>query len=218
MAASAGYLCLVRWRRMSKKPRKGLTRKTSYREYRKVFWISAEGKTERDYFSMNAFRGRDYSIRFPENIHPNRRNPAAVLKRFEKAMKKEVLRKGDEAWIVVDVDNYDKAELSSLYIWERKDARNHVAISNPKFELFLLMHFGNANGCTTPELVDVKMKKTMPEYDKRLSQSHFALSDIRRACEVARKRRASEDEGVPSPGATDVYKLVERLVESKPDA
>ncbi|WP_322155028.1 RloB domain-containing protein [Paratractidigestivibacter sp.] len=92
---------------MTKKQRKELRRRPATREYRRVCWISAEGKTERDYFSMEAFRRSPYAIRFPKDIHPNRRNPAAVLKRFQKTLREEDFRKDDAAWLVVDVDSYD---------------------------------------------------------------------------------------------------------------
>lgn len=61
-------------------------RRTSVREYRDVCWVSAEGTTERDYLGMAAFKGAPVSVRFPKNTHSNRHNPAAVLKRFEKAL------------------------------------------------------------------------------------------------------------------------------------
>lgn len=96
---------------MAKKQRKELVRRQPNREYRKVCWISTEGATERDYFSMDVFKESSYAIRFPKDIHPSRRNPEAVLKRFEKMLRGEDFRKGDIAWLVVDVDSYDEAEL-----------------------------------------------------------------------------------------------------------
>lgn len=81
-----------------------LKRKTGGREYRGVCWVSAEGQTEKNYLRMDAFKGAPMAVKFPKDVHPDRRNPAAVLKRFQKAMRTEDFRKGDEAWIVVDVD------------------------------------------------------------------------------------------------------------------
>lgn len=144
-------------------------RRTSVREYRDVCWVSAEGTTERDYLGMAAFKGAPVSVRFPKNTHPNRHNPAAVLKRFEKALRENDFRVGDEAWLVVDVDEWSEAELVELLAWEASDARHHLAVSNPKFELFLVMHFEKGSGCTTPEKVDAVLKKHWPRYAKRVS-------------------------------------------------
>ena len=57
-------------------------------------------------------------MRFPKNTHPNRHNPAAVLKRFEKALRENDFRAADEAWLVVDVDDWGEAELAELLAWQ----------------------------------------------------------------------------------------------------
>ena len=61
-------------------------------------------------------------------------------------MRTEEFREGDEAWIIVDVDTWDETEFSQLLDWTKEDPRHHLAISNPKFELFLIMHFERAVG------------------------------------------------------------------------
>lgn len=189
-----------------------LTRRTGTRKYRPVCWVSAEGRTERDYLTMDAFRDSCKAIRFPKDIHPDRRNPAAVLKRFQKALRTEDFRAGDEAWVVVDVDEWDRREFEELLAWARKDDRRHVAISNPKFELFLVMHFEKANGCTTAPLVDAALKRHMPDYDKRLKRGQFSVEQVRAATANARTKRAGCASDVPDPGMTDVFLLVESLI------
>ena len=87
---------------------------------------------------MDAIRRNSrFSVKHPQDIHPDRRNPRAVLKRFQKALRNEDIRAIDEAWIVVDVDEWDSDELRSLFTWASQDNRCHVAISNPKFELYV---------------------------------------------------------------------------------
>ena len=46
-------------------------------------------------------------------------------------------RARDEAWLMVDVDEWGAAEFAELLAWEAADSRHHLAVSNPKFELFL---------------------------------------------------------------------------------
>lgn len=59
--------------------------------------------------------GREYrEVKFPKDIHPDRRNPTAVLKRFRKAMRTKDFRKGDEVWIVVEVDAWEQSEFAEL--------------------------------------------------------------------------------------------------------
>lgn len=154
-----------------------LKRKTGGREYRDVCWVSAEGQTEKDYLRMDAFKGTPMVVKFPKDVHPDRRNPAAVFKRFQKAMRTEDFRKGDEAWIVVDVDTWRDDEFAELLSWAASDPRHHLAVSNPKFELFLLMHFERGNGCTTPQKVDAALKRYWPRYGKRVSATRFSLDE-----------------------------------------
>lgn len=202
---------------MAKRKNDSLRRKAGTREYRNVCWVSAEGQTEKDYLSMSVFKGADVSVRFPKDIHPDRRNPRQVLKRFQKAMRTEDFRKGDEAWIVVDVDTWDNSEFAELLAWAESDPRHRLAISNPKFELFLVMHYERGKGCTTPQKVDSSLRKSWPRYAKRIPVTQFTLDQVRTAIENARAKRAGCREAIPALGMTDAHLLVGRLIEGKKD-
>lgn len=196
---------------MGKRKNDTLVRRTGRRAYRPVCWVSTEGTTERDYFRMAVFKDARASVKYPKNVHPSRRNPAAVLKRLQKEIGSESLRKGDEAWIVVDVDDYGD-ELGDLVAWCNSHPGYHLSVSNPKFELFLVMHFEKANGCTTASKVDDALKRYMPGYDKRLTPTQFSLAEVKCAVENARAKRAACTSGIPGPGMTDAFKLVESLL------
>lgn len=199
---------------MGKRKNDTLSRRKPFREYRRICWVSTEGLTEKDYFQMNVFkRGDGPSVRFPRNVHPDRRNPIQVMKRFEKAMKTEDFRSGDEAWLVVDVDTWNREELHELLRWQEADLRHHLAVSNSKFELFLLMHFERAGGCTTSQKIDAAIKRHMPRYDKRLGPTAFDADSVGIAIESARIKRAACESALPMPGITDAYLLAERLLE-----
>lgn len=196
---------------MGKRKNNTLVRRTGQRAYRPVCWVSAEGATERDYFRMVVFKDARASVKYPKNVHPSRRNPAAVLKRLQKEIGPGGLRYGDEAWVVVDVDDYE-SELADLLEWCDSHSGFHLAVSNPKFELFLVMHFEKANGCTTAAKTDAALKRYMPGYNKRLTPTQFSLENIRGAVANARGKRAACTEKLPEPGMTDVFKLVESLL------
>ena len=190
-------------------------RKTGVRGYWSVCWVSAEGITERDYLNMTVFKGSPFSVRFPKNTHPSRHNPSAVLKRFRKTLKENDFRTGDEAWLVVDVDEWGKSEFDELLAWEKEDSRHHLAISNPKFELFLVMHFEKGNGCTTPEKVDSALRKHWPRYSKRVSPTQFSVKQVSGAIESASAKRASCKAAIPMPGMTDMHLLVGGLISGR---
>ena len=213
MAALAASQCLGRQGTVARHTGGGLApRKTGVRDYRDVCWVSAEGTTERDYLGMSVFRDARMSIRFPKNTHPSRHNPAAVLRRFEKSLRENDFRTSDEAWLVVDVDDWREAEFSELLAWEAADTRHHLAVSNPKFELFLVMHYEKGNCCTTPEKVDAALKKHWPRYSKRVSQTQFSVEQVRGAIENAKAKRRSCASVFPACGMTDAHLLVDRLL------
>ena len=56
-------------------------------------------------------------------------------------LKSKKLRKGDEAWIVVDKDNWSDHDLAQLFKWALQSDSYGFALSNPKFEFWLLLHF-----------------------------------------------------------------------------
>ena len=200
---------------MARKRKDSLSRKTGTRRYRPVCWVSAEGVTEKDYLRMAAFKDAPVSVRFPKDIHPGRHNPSQVLKRFKKAMREEDFRRDDEAWIMVDVDEWDKAEFAELLKWADSDPRHYLVVSNPKFELFLVMHFEKGNGCTTAPKVDETLKRYLPRYDKRLAPTAFSKDEVRRAVKNACAKRASCKSAFPDPGMTDAHLLVGRLIEEE---
>lgn len=194
-----------------------LSRKKPSKRQKDVCWISSEGTgTEYDYYSMDVFKEVPVSIKHPRNVHPKKREPIQVLKRLKEQLAKEDFRKGDEAWVVVDVDTWKESELDELYKWEASDSRYHVAVSNPKFELFLLMHYDDAKGCTTPSKVDAKLKGCFPLYDKRLSPRQFNEGQVRMAIQRSRTKRISSKGKLPAPGSTDAHLLAERLLPIRP--
>lgn len=118
----------------------------------------------------------------------------------------------DEAWVVVDVDRWEKSEFSKLLNWVEADSRHHLAISNPKFELFLLMYFDKGNGCTTAQAIDSALKRCMSQYEKRINADQFSAEDVKAAINNASMKRRNSNNIIPDPGMTDAYLLAERLI------
>lgn len=186
-------------------------RRTGLRSRKKLIVVSSEGDTERDYLRMNVFKRSDVSVRFVRDTDRNKRNPAMVLSRMESELKTTRLEKNDEAWVVIDVDTWPQAEIDKCIAWADSKRNYHIAISNPKIELFLVMHYESGNGCTTAERVDAAIRRHMPAYSKRLSRTHFDEAKIQFAVENASKKRATCHDDMPAPGVTDFHLLVEKL-------
>lgn len=114
----------------------------------------------------------------------------------------------DEVWCVFDVDDFDI--LPALAEARRQNV--NLAISNPCFEVWLLLHHADCTShCSGYADVVRRLKKHVPSYEKsRLSYSAFAhgVSDaINRA-----KRLGSAADGWRHNPSTSVWRLVERIV------
>lgn len=114
----------------------------------------------------------------------------------------------DEAWCVVDVDEFDVAE--AVAAAKKKDV--NLAISNPCFEYWLLLHF---EMCTAPlscfDDVRGRLIKHLPRYDKsKLCFADFATG-VDDAIERARRRcDATGTEHTVNP-STGVWALVRQV-------
>lgn len=113
----------------------------------------------------------------------------------------------DEVWCVVDVDEFDVASAAS-------EARRHqvrLAISNPCFELWLLLHHADCRAyCAGCADVIRRLRKHLPEYDKsRLNFAHFAAG-VGDAVKRARDLDATGSDHNRNP-STGVWRLVERI-------
>jgi hypothetical protein len=95
-----------------------------------------------------------------------------------------------------------------------RTAREHgvnLAISNPCFELWLLLHFEQCRSHLRGyEAVVVKLKEHVPDYDKEVSFRHFE-SRVTTAIENAKSLDASGNDHDKNP-STSVWRLVETIV------
>jgi hypothetical protein len=120
--------------------RKGNIRRTAFKDPKKFFIISMEGKeTEPRYFEeFKTPRESNIQIKLVPN--PNHKSkPKEVLKRLHDYFRRNALREGDEGWIVIDRDAWEENELTQV-CQDADKAGYKVAVSNPCFELWLYLH------------------------------------------------------------------------------
>lgn len=123
--------------------RRRFRRPQANRPYNKLFIISAEGdQTEPQYFDMLNKMSKS-TVKCLNNLHGT--SPIHILKVMKTDLKKRRLRKGDEAWIVVDRDIWESEDLDALVEWAKENGNFYLALSNPKFEYWLLLHFEEGN-------------------------------------------------------------------------
>lgn len=88
--------------------RRTFERPLGERRYRKLFIVAVEGsKTEPEYFAwLNRSNALVRVHCIPSKTHSS---PRQVLKRMREQLRAEKLAQGDEAWLVVDKDQWTRA-------------------------------------------------------------------------------------------------------------
>ena len=181
------------------------------RRYRKLFVIAVEGaKTEPIYFSM--FRNSQV-IRVKCLAGTNNSSPSGVLKRMREYLRQEDLKKTDEAWLVVDKDHWTELQLRQLAKWSEEETQYHFALSNPKFEYWLLLHFEDGKGISSSDQCSEHLKKHLPNYDKCFDPRNITRQMINTAISRAKDRdNSTSGDCHLTVGCTTVYRLVEHIL------
>lgn len=169
-----------------KTPRK---RSTSQRRYKKIYYIISEGTvTEYSYIErVQDFLPQDNS----QAISTKKAKDSSISSLITKAREiaEDSPYKNDEFWILVDrdKDSHFTEQLASLRKWEDESAQNHIAISAPRFEYWLLAHVENCpraeNACS-----DSYVARYFPGFDRKKSVkrnvSSITLENIKHALSV----------------------------------
>jgi len=194
---------------MVAKRRRHFTRQTGQRSYRKLFIIATEGlKTEPQYFKL--FRNQSL-IHIECLTKKYESSPRQVLERLKEHIRKKSLREEDEAWLVVDKDHWSDAQLRVLYDWTQKQNNYRLAVSNPKFEFWLLLHFEDGNSITAGNCT-MQLQTHLPDYDKKIDASKFPPAKINDAVSRAKLKDNPRCSDWPRNTGTTVYRLVENIL------
>ena len=193
--------------------RRRFRRPPGKRRYRKLFIIATEGvKTEPQYFAI--FNDRD-SVVHVKCLRSKHHSPTQVLKRMEDHLRRENLLASDEAWLVVDKDHWQDQDLEQLHKWSQGTDNYGFALSNPRFEYWLLLHFEDGTQIGSSRECSTRLKKYLPCYDKNIDARKIKPYMIKEAIRRAKLRDNSPGAKWPRRlGNTTVYKLVENILNS----
>jgi hypothetical protein len=177
--------------------------------YRKVFLLGVEGKvTETEYFDQfKKFHAIQYASKRGGN------SPKQILSSLKVAMNKMALKEGDQVWIVIDRDEWRESEIDACAAWVAKmngKVKVGLALSNPKFEFWLLLHFEDGEGYTSQGACVQRLKSYIPDYDKHI-KGHDWLGMAPRAIERA-LQKLDDSPWPKKQGTTTVALLVDELL------
>lgn len=200
-------------RREALKPPKRATRRQ-----RRIVQVVAEGETELDYLRLNSVRALirdagDVSLSIVDH-HKGQTDPASLVKTMtSKGRGPRDLQRNDEQWLVMDVDEWTPGQMRKAVEWASKDQRRGLAISNPKFEAYLLLHFPTTGRPSAgAHRVETELKRHMPDGFKRLAPTTFTGKQVITATTRSRELGANDKKGMPDKGLSSFHLLVESLI------
>jgi hypothetical protein len=188
-----------------------------------LFVIASEGAvSEPKYF--NGLKARWHNPRVHVEVlireDPGHSSPDQVLKSLGRFAEEYRLRDGDQLWLVIDRDSRSwKPRMMAAIARECQRKAYHLAVSNPCFEIWLLLHFEDLPkvcGVRAKELAENKdglLKSIVARYcaAKRDYIDHF-LSHTRAAIARAEVLDSKPGERWPSQLGTRVHRLVKQLI------
>ena len=193
-------------------PRKnrGYKRDEPHRDAR-FFVIVCEGaKTEKEYFDF--FDRLTQRLKF--RILPPENDASAPRYSLSRAIEYEEdfgLTNRDQLWFVLDVYRWGEA-LRRMNEECNKHTNWHLAISNPCFEVWLLMHFRDVTKKDTNGTACEPFKKALRRQPDGYKAEKAAFR-IEEAIQRAKTSDADPDHFMPNLPGTKLYQLAEQMLE-----
>ena len=210
-------------------------RREAFRDARLIV-IASEGKdTERIYFKALA---KEYTnprvhvhILGRSEAEQNNSSPEHVLKQLNNYKEQYELEADDELWLVVDKDRWTVAMLSRVATECSQEVAMHMALSNPCFELWLLLHIEDAASLTPEEqmlwmenrrksknadpYLKVRLRQKMGSYHESAYDALSLIVHVEDAIERAKTLDKNPTDRWPQTLGTRVYLLAERVMNRK---
>jgi hypothetical protein len=200
--------------------RKLIDRAVQERDARLYFLIVEGAKTEPSYFY--ALEANDLVPRHRVKLHVfspdgNASAPTYLIGKAEVVARERLTGVDDEIWLVFDVDRHSGSNRVTQVIQSSKEASGrgwNVAISNPCFEIWLLLHTSNDLAGVTDrgDSVESALHSELGGYDKCRTPS-LCLNAEALSQAVARARLGDTEPGNPIPSlpGTRVYRLFDSI-------
>jgi hypothetical protein len=212
-----------------------LVREGGFLEAEKMFVLSYEGKiSEKKYFED--FRNSELfndsglieiiSLKRPTNRGSD---PISVKKLLLEAKKEYRFKDTDEFWLIIDRDDWEEIHNHNFdkLVEDCKNENNFfLAMSNPCFEIWLILHLKDINEFDEEEKIKImsneKISNSKNYIDKVLSEiqgrgynkrpNPRIFSPLTKTAIDRAKGLDNENQDYPKQLGTHIYKLIEKLI------
>jgi RloB-like protein len=145
--------------------------------------------------------------------------PEFVLARIDEYMKEYEIGEGDEFWLVCDCDHWVNSGHIKNLIQVMQECRQkgiRIALSNPCFELWLLLHFAEfpIENKLTRVQIEKRIRAAVGSYDKtKVYKLPLTNERVETAVERSKANQPAPSE-IPDRPQTSVHCIVEDLLAS----
>jgi len=200
--------------------RKLIDRAVQERDARLYFLIVEGAKTEPSYFY--ALEANNLVPRHRVKLHVfspdgNASAPTYPIGKAAAVARERLTGVDDELWLVFDVDRHSGSNRLTQIIQSSQEASGrgwNVAISNPCFEVWLLLHTSNDLASVTEygDSAEAALRSELGSYDKRLTPTPCLNAEaLSQAMDRARPGDAETANPIPRLPGTRLYKLFESI-------
>lgn len=143
--------------------------------------------------------------------------PRHLLQRLQKwKTDNRALAQDARLWMVFDVDHHfepNHAPETHAVLSEAKRDGIEVAISNPRFELWLLLHFEDVNDCPG-DFCEQRLKEHLGAYNHARYNPTFLAPRLAEAIRRAQTLDVTPDARLPNYPGSQIYRLMLAILTS----
>ncbi len=192
-------------------------RRAPFRDPKPLILVVSEGEvTEPEYLNgvKNACRNPRVAVKVAEE-HGTPMTLVRTAKQYKQGADKQAAREKDvnlaydSVWCIFDIDEHPQAgEAMEM----ARDNRIELAVSNPCFELWLLLHFADSPGMQHRATIGKKLKQHVPGYDKHVDFETYRNGYSEAVARARRMDAQADDANEPYRNpTTGVYRLAELI-------
>jgi len=215
-------------------PSKRFTPKTRPSGYRdaKFIIIAAEGtNTEEQYFTdlAKSYPAQNIRVKVIPRSDPDPKAVIKALDDYRKEFSLSLRKDYDELWMVIDIDQWKEKMLSEV-VASCEQKRYGCAISNPCFELWLLLHLKSLEEYDPESLrkfkeqrkvkekkhpLKLELSKLLDGYNESNLDTSKFLGNVEIAIERAKALDTQPEHRWTNDLGTRVYLIAEKIINTK---